>query len=93
MRVLLAVAFVFAACTPHLGPTLIPVCSEDFEVTCRAPTRAANFGQGRDYEWEKRHVCHEREDWRCRSCYIFMGARDGRQVYQYRSFSCKESAQ
>ena len=55
-------------------------------MVCRAPTLAGNSGQGRDYEWERLHVCPVREDLRYRSCYIFAGARDSRQVYSYRSF-------
>lgn len=84
-----AIALVLAACTPVLPPTLIPVCSGDYDVTCRAPTRAANMGQGRDMEWEAKWVCSAKEDLRCRACYVQAGARDGRQVYQFRSFRCQ----
>lgn len=86
VRLTWALGLMLVACMPHLGPTLVPVCSEDFEVVCRAPTRAGNFGQGRDYEWEKMHSCPAKTDLSYRFCYTFAGAIDGRQVYRYRSF-------
>lgn len=83
-------ALLLAGCA--LPPTMVPVCAWHYDVVCRAPSLAANTGQGRDYAWEHANVCPwPRKEWPStemsgRSCYVFAGAKDSRQVYRYVMF-------
>ena len=63
------------ACSPNFmsfmkAPESSPVCSEDYGVVCRPPSRA---GIGRDVEWVRKNVCPEKTELQYRSCYIPVG--------------------
>jgi len=66
----------------RLPPTLVPVCAEHYDVTCRAPGN-----KSRDMNWETVHACPWPPVLRSgRSCYVHAGVCDSRQVYRYERF-------
>lgn len=89
MKSLVGLAFIVLTGCASLPHTCVPLCDGHYEVVCRAPTKAAEKGEGRDYGWERLNVCPWPPETRTGSCYIFAGATDGRQVYSFRAFGAE----
>jgi len=68
---ILAAACALPSCSPNFmsfmrAPELVPVCSEDYGVVCRPPSRVG-------VEWVRKNVCPEKTELQYRSCYIPVG--------------------
>jgi len=67
---ILAAACVLPSCSPNFMSFMkaesVPVCSEDYGVVCRPPSRVG-------VEWVRKNVCPEKTELQYRSCYIPVG--------------------